>query len=204
MPQALARGHKRLAAPLPCHYPCPMPVEAPTLTTDRLILRAHRRDDVEALAQMWADPDVTRHIGGKPATRQESWFRLLRYGGLWPMLGFGYWAITDKASGRYLGDAGLADFQRGMGAGFDGLPEAGWALVPDAFGRGLATEAMQGVLAWADTTLAAPRTVCMIDPGNTASLRVAAKLGFVQTRPAPPEGGAALFERQNSAQIPGT
>ena len=174
-----------------------MPAEAPTLSTDRLILRAHRRDDFEALAQMWADPDVTRHIGGKPATRQESWFRLLRYGGLWPMLGFGYWAITDKASGTYLGDAGLADFQRGMGAGFDGLPEAGWALVPEAFGRGLATEAMQQVLTWADTALAAPRTVCMIDPGNTASLRVAAKLGFTRSRPADNGATSILFARDS-------
>lgn len=159
-----------------------MPAEAPTLTTDRLILRAHRRDDFEALARMWADPAVTRHIGGKSATRQESWFRLLRYGGLWPMLGFGYWAITDRASGRYLGDAGLADFQRGMGADFDGLPEAGWALVADAAGQGLATEAAGAVLAWADTHLDAPRTVCMIDPENLASIQVARKLGFVQTR----------------------
>lgn len=175
-----------------------MATEAPTLHTDRLILRAHRRDDFEALARMWADPTVTRHIGGKPATRQESWFRLLRYGGLWPMLGFGYWAITDRASGQYLGDAGLADFQRGMGPGFDGVPEAGWALVPEAFGHGLATEAMQQVLAWADGTLRADRTVCMIDPGNAASTRVAHKLGFTETRPAPPEGGPALFERMGA------
>ncbi len=172
-----------------------MPAQAPTLITDRLILRAHQRADFEALAQMWADPLVTRHIGGKPTTRQESWFRLLRYGGLWPMLGFGYWAITDRASGRYLGDAGLADFQRGMGAGFDGVPEAGWALAADAAGQGLATEAAGAVLAWADAHLSAPSTVCMIDPGNSASLRVAHKLGFIQTRPASNGAASLLFAR---------
>lgn len=45
-------------------------------------------------------------------------------------------------------------------------------------GRGFATEAMRAVLAWGDRTLAAPRTVCLIDADNLASVRVADKLGY--------------------------
>jgi RimJ/RimL family protein N-acetyltransferase len=41
---------------------------------------------------------------------------------------------------------------------------------------GYATEAMTAVLAWAGP--AHPRTVCIIDPDNLASLRVAARLGY--------------------------
>jgi RimJ/RimL family protein N-acetyltransferase len=58
-------------------------------------------------------------------------------------------------------------------------------LLPAAQGAGLATEAVQAALAWADDHLAWPRVPCMIDPANHASLRVAAKCGFAacaQTR----------------------
>ena len=51
------------------------------------------------------------HIGGKPFTREESWARLLRYGGLWSLLGYGYWAVRDKESGRFAGELGFAGFR---------------------------------------------------------------------------------------------
>ena len=67
-------------------------MQAPVLRTERLELRAHRREDFEALAALWADPEVTRFIGGKPASAQDSWFRLMRYMGMWPLLFCGEWA----------------------------------------------------------------------------------------------------------------
>ena len=73
---------------------------------------------------MWADPAVTRFIGGKPSTVEESWTRLLRHAGHWNLLGFGYWAIEEKESGRFIGQAGFAYHQR-----VSGLPEIGWVSV---------------------------------------------------------------------------
>ena len=55
---------------------------------------------------------------------------------------------------------------------------AGWAIVPDWWGKGAATEIVGAVLDWADTVLDAPEVRCIINPGNGASERVAAKLGF--------------------------
>jgi RimJ/RimL family protein N-acetyltransferase len=150
----------------------------PILTTPRLVLRAHERRDLDACAAMWADPAVTRYTIGAPSPRQRSWTRLLAYRGHWDLLGFGYWAVEEKASGSYVGELGFADFQRGLGPALDGIPEIGWALSPAAHGRGLATEALQAVVAWGDRALGVPRTVCLIHPDNTASLRVAAKLGY--------------------------
>jgi RimJ/RimL family protein N-acetyltransferase len=176
-----------------------MLTQAPTLTTDRLILRAHREDDLPALTDLWADAQVVRHIGGRAATAQECWFRLLRYQGLWPVLGFGYWAVCAREDGAYLGDAGLALFRRGFGAAFDSAPEMGWAFAPQAWGRGIATEAGAAVLAFADTRLAAARTVCVIDTGNGASIAVAGKLGFHQTDPATDTRGG-LYTRTQPGQ----
>jgi len=45
-------------------------VEVPTLETERLKLRAHRLEDFVHCAAMWADPEVTRYIGGKPYTEE--------------------------------------------------------------------------------------------------------------------------------------
>jgi hypothetical protein len=80
---------------------------APDLHTARLHLRAHRLDDAAALHRMWSDPAVVRHLGGEPSRVDESWARLLRYAGMWPLLGFGYWAVTDRDTSIYLGDCGF-------------------------------------------------------------------------------------------------
>jgi len=150
----------------------------PVLTTARLRLRGHRRDDFDALAALWGDPETVRHITGKPSTPTESWSRLMTYAGHWALMGFGFWAVEEIASGRYLGDIGLADFKRGLGPRFDGTPEAGWVLSPACHGKGYATEAVKAVLAWGEVNMALLRCVCMISPDHAASLRVAEKCGF--------------------------
>lgn len=169
----------------------------PVVATARLTLRAHRDDDLDACAAMWADPVVVRHIGGRPSSRAQSWARLLTYRGLWPVLGYGYWAIEERATGRYVGDVGFADFRRSLVPSIDGVPELGWALASHAHGRGLATEAVLAVARWGDGHLEAARTVCLIDPANTASARVAAKCGFRAAGPAVLNDAATtVFERQ--------
>jgi len=145
---------------------------------------------------MWADPVVVRHIGGRPFTAQETWTKILRYVGHWQLLGFGYWVLCERATGRFVGEAGFADFRREMTPPLDGTPELGWALATWAHGRGLATEALRAMLAWGDSHLAARRTVCIINPDNRASIRVAEKIGYrekVKTRYG--NDAVLLFER---------
>jgi RimJ/RimL family protein N-acetyltransferase len=151
---------------------------APSLETERLILRGHTPADYDESAAMWGDPLVTRYIGGRPSTAEESWTRVLRYAGMWALLGHGYWVVRERGSGRFVGEVGLADFRREITPALDGAPEAGWVLAPWAHGRGFATEALRAALSWGDAHLAAPRTVCLIAPENAASLRVAGKCGY--------------------------
>ncbi|MCJ8158264.1 GNAT family N-acetyltransferase [Sphingomonas sp. LaA6.9] len=157
--------------------PFPFPA-APVIETPRLILRADRAEDFDDFATLWADAAVTRFIGGKPFTRTESWTRFLRNAGLWPVLGYGYWAIEDRSTGAYRGNIGFADFERGIDS-IRGVPEAGWVLHPQAHGQGLATEIVGAITRWADANLPHPETACIIDPGNVPSIRVAEKNGFV-------------------------
>ncbi|MFO1048488.1 MAG: GNAT family N-acetyltransferase [Geminicoccaceae bacterium] len=155
-----------------------MPV--PVLLTPRLRLRGHVAGDLDATAAMWADERVVRDITGRPSSREEAWARLLRYAGLWAVLGFGYWLVEDRVGGAFLGEAGIADFRRDLEPPLGDAVEAGWVIHPAAQGRGVATEAMRAVLAWADRNVGDRRSVCMIAPGNAASFRVAEKCGFVE------------------------
>jgi RimJ/RimL family protein N-acetyltransferase len=170
--------------------------EVPTLVTERLILSGHRLEDFGDCAAMWADPEVTRYIGGRPFTEEEVWTKLLRYVGLWPLLGFGYWVIRDKVSQRFVGEAGFADFRREIEPSLGGAPEIGWALAPWAHGRGLATEAVSATVAWWVARYGTARTVCLIAPGNTPSIRVAEKCGYKELRRATYKGlPTIIFDR---------
>ncbi len=156
--------------------------DIPILETKRLILRGHRLDDFETAAAIWSDELVTRFIG-RPFTREESWARLLRYVGHWELLGYGFWAIADKASGSFIGEGGLCNFHRDIDWTVAVSPdetqrEIGWALGSAYHGKGLATEAVTAMTAWADRRFPRLRTVCIIDPVNEPSLRVAEKCGY--------------------------
>jgi RimJ/RimL family protein N-acetyltransferase len=150
-----------------------------TLETGRLILRPHGLDDFAAMVKLWSAPQVTQFISGARAqTEEEVWQRLLRYRGLWPLLGFGYFVLTEKTSGSFVGEAGLADFHRDIEPTLKGQAEAGWALMPDHWGKGLATEALSAILAWYRAQQNARPVCCIMDPDNEPSNRLAAKAGF--------------------------
>jgi RimJ/RimL family protein N-acetyltransferase len=153
-------------------------LQPPVIETERLRLRGHELTDYEDACALWADPVVVRHIGGKTFTAEEVWHRLLRYRGLWALLGYGYWAVEEKSTQQFIGDIGFADFKRELTPSFDGAPEMGWILSPLAHGKGYATEAVMAALAWTETHVPATRYVCMIDPENLASISVAGKAGF--------------------------
>jgi len=153
-----------------------MPI--PVLETERLRLRGHCLDDFSACAAMWADPVVSRQLGRKPFSEEESWTRLLRYVGHWSLLGFGYWVVEEKASGSFAGEVGFADYKRDMESPVKELPEIGWVLAPWAHGRGYATEAAQAALCWGDRHFSPSRTTCIISPDNLSSIRVAEKCGY--------------------------
>jgi RimJ/RimL family protein N-acetyltransferase len=142
---------------------------------------------------MWSDPIVTRFIGGKPSTPQRTWLRMLEYAGHWVLMGFGYWAIEEKATGYFVGEVGFADFKRDVAPSMQNVPELGWALAPRFHGKGYATEAVGAVLTWGDAHLESARTVCMISCDNTASIRVADKCGYREFDRTPFDGSATVF-----------
>jgi RimJ/RimL family protein N-acetyltransferase len=151
---------------------------APIIETERLILRGHRMEDFAPCAAIWSLPEVVKYIGGKPLTGEEVWARLLRYAGHWQWMGFGMWAVEEKATGAFAGDLGFAEYKRDIEPAILGIPEVGWVLAPHAQGKGYATEAVRAVVAWGDSHFPSTRTVCLIHPDNLRSVRVAEKCGY--------------------------
>lgn len=166
------------------------------IETDRLILRPHRLEDLDASYALFSDPQVVVFIGGQPMRREDVWNRLLRYHGHWRLLGYGIFAIFDRVSGACLGETGLADFHRDLGSDFDPFPEAAWAVSTAAQGRGYAYEAAAAAHRWLDAHHPARRTVCIINPANTRSVRLAEALGYRSFREADyKDARITLFER---------
>jgi RimJ/RimL family protein N-acetyltransferase len=151
--------------------------DIPTLETERLILRGHRAEDFAAYAKMWAEPEVTRFITGKPCTEEESWARFMRAFGHWALLGFGFWSIHLK-DGTRIGEAGFLDVKRDLVPSLEGIPEIGWSLMSAVHGRGYASEAVGAALAWGEARFCKRRFACIISPQNAPSLKLAAKMGF--------------------------
>lgn len=175
-----------------------VPVSAiPVLETARLRLREHRADDLDAYAAMWADADIVRFIGGVPLTREQAWARILQYRGMWLLLGYGFWVVEERDTGRLIGEAGVQDMRRDIRPTLTGMLECGWALVPAAQGRGLAREAVEAVLAWAARAHPALPLACIIAPANTPSLALAEKLGFTRRETAIYRGNDILFCARN-------
>ncbi len=170
-------------------------MDAPTLSTERLTLRGLSMADWEAYAMMWEDPRVTAFIGGQPRPRDVAWPKFGQAAAMWGLVGYGNWAVIDQADGAFLGVAGLSDFKRGI-AELEGYPEAGWAFAAASWGRGIASEAMAVVTAWADMAGIA-ETRCMIDHGNIASAKVAERCGYQPF--AELAGGRAAFRRPSRA-----
>jgi RimJ/RimL family protein N-acetyltransferase len=153
----------------------------PTLETARLILRGPALEDFAASLAMWSDPIVVRYFGRPGFNQEEVWARLLRYVGHWTLLGYGYWVVVEKATGRFVGEVGFGDFHRDIEPTLEGTPETGWCLAPWAHGQGFATEAVKASLLWGDAHFGPIQTACIIVPENVPSLRVAEKSGYKET-----------------------
>jgi RimJ/RimL family protein N-acetyltransferase len=141
----------------------------------RVFLRPFHIADLDAMAEVFGDPEVMR-FGPGPQPREwvQRWLRgcLEDYYQKW---GFGLWAVVHKPDRRVIGFCGLTRFDD-----VDGRPEIelGYRLARAFWGRGLATEAARAARNYAFAVLALPRLVALIDPRNGASIRVAEKGGL--------------------------
>jgi RimJ/RimL family protein N-acetyltransferase len=148
----------------------------PPLLTERLELRRFTAADLEPLLDVFGDAEVMRYVGAerRPLGREQVEALLARADADWSEHGFGLLAITERDTGRLVGEAGLQHLEAGPDI------EMGYTLARAAWGRGYATEAARAVVRWGFAGLRLHRIVAVADPANAASLHVLDKLGMTR------------------------
>ena len=160
------------------------------LQTDRLILRHLERDDLDALYKLYSDPEMRQYYPEGVLTYRETeeeleWF--LNGHPQRPELGL--WATIFKESGQFIGRCGLLPWT------IDGREEVEVAyMISKAYwGQGLGSEAALAILQYGKENLGLSRMVCLTDPGNDASMRVATKIGMTFEKSGEDEKGPYLL-----------
>lgn len=148
------------------------------IETERLILRTYELTEFEQYKSLVRDPEIMKHIGRKPSTDDDAWLRFLANAGRWQFHGYGLFAVFEKATGAYVGETGFSDFRRKLGPDFDPYHEAAWIFVRAMQGKGYASEAAAAAHQWLDRKFQPQKSVCIIGPDNTPSIRLAEKLGY--------------------------
>ena len=140
------------------------------IETERLLLRPPLFADFEPWAEMMADEETARFIGGAQVPAM-AWRGLMTMAGAWALTGVAMFSVVEKASGRWIGRLGPWQPH-----GWPGT-EVGWGLTRAAWGKGYATEGAAAAIDYAFDVLGWDEVIHMIDPGNGPSRRVAERLG---------------------------
>jgi RimJ/RimL family protein N-acetyltransferase len=148
--------------------------------TERLICERLRGDHAPELLRLLSDPRVARTLfaTAEPPSEAEMLEQLATKLTHWERFGFGLWLLRDRATGEMVGRGGL---QHTFVAGCDEV-EVGWAIVPERWGQGLATEMAHAAVDAAFHELRLPEIVAFTLPDNIASRRVMEKTGFSYER----------------------
>lgn len=141
----------------------------PTLTTERLTMRAPLASDLAAYTAFCTSP---RSVGvGGPYSEADSFHRLCSLVGHWQIRGYGRWMLADRGTDEPLGVVGLM-FPVGWPE-----PEIAWSLFDAGEGRGLAQEAALAARAYAYDTLGWTTVISCVMPTNTRSIALAKRMG---------------------------
>lgn len=149
------------------------------LETNRLILRHLVMDDLDELFALYRDPEIRQYFPEGVLNLEETKEELE-----WHMNGhprhpeLGLWATIHKETGKFIGRCGLLPWE------IDGRLEVEIAYLLDKsfWHQGLATESAQGILKYGFEKLHLSRLICLIDPENIASQRVAKRIGMTLGR----------------------
>jgi ribosomal-protein-alanine N-acetyltransferase len=148
--------------------------------TSRLLCERLRPEHASVVSVLLRDPRIARTLtpDGRPPTEQEVLDGMCAKMAHWDRYGFGLWIVRDRDSGEMVGRGGLQHTFIG------GSPEieVGWAIVPERWGQGLATEMAMAAVDVAEHQLRLPDIVSFTLPDNMASRRVMEKARFSYER----------------------
>jgi RimJ/RimL family protein N-acetyltransferase len=158
------------------------------LTTPRLTLRTFRNDDLPHYADLNADPEVARWLGGS-ITRSHSDSIAQWAQECYEREGIGLLAVERTDDGVLLGMCGLHHQ-----SSYPDDVEVGWRLAREHWGNGYATEAATAWLDHGFETLGFPRVISITERQNARSLAVMRRLGMTFDHEAQVEDDGKVFD----------
>jgi RimJ/RimL family protein N-acetyltransferase len=147
------------------------------ITTERLILRPWKDEDVTPYAEMNADPRV-REFFPSVLTREQSEAEVRRLQAIYDRDGFSLFAAELIATGEFVGFIGLLTMTFAVPFIAQPAVEIGWRLSHKYRGKGLATEGARGAVQYAFETLKLQEIFAITVPANVRSRRVMEKIGM--------------------------
>jgi ribosomal-protein-alanine N-acetyltransferase len=149
-----------------------------TVETARLCLRPLTQGDLDSFASIFSDPEVTRFLGYEAGVYERSRRELEFWIAAYERQGFGMLGMVRKADEKLIGRCGFAALE------MEGVRELeiGCVLDRSVWGQGLATEAASAVRDYGFERCGFNRLVSLLHPENTASLRVAEKIGMIHEK----------------------
>jgi len=146
------------------------------LETERLRLRLFNYNDIQVMFELGTDPEIIRYAEPEPLKDLQEARQRLEEGPLsdYEKYGYGRFAVELKETGKVIGFCGIKYIEE-----ID-LPEVGYRYLTKYWGRGIGTEAARVCVEFARDDLKIKKLVALIIPENTASIRVAEKLGMTK------------------------
>ena len=143
------------------------------LQTQRSIVRELTLQDLDALYDLYRDPEARRFLPPLSEDRGLEREQLRAYiRQIYGLYGFGYWAVTDR-TGRLVGRGGFEAWQKGKP-----YISCGYGMAPEVRGQGLATEVVGAILDYGHSSLGFERIGIETEASNTASVRLCRRLGL--------------------------
>ncbi len=140
------------------------------IETSRLRLRQWKESDFKIYSEYYSDKDLAKYVGGK-LDKEMAWRKMTSLIGHWYLKGFGYWAVEEKNTQKFVGCVGLWKSEPWPEI------ELGYWILPKMYGNGYATEAGTASKIFAFDSLKLSSLVSYIDPSNEPSKRTALKIG---------------------------
>lgn len=149
------------------------PIES-RLQIGNFTMRWLQTSDLDAIAKIWLDPEVTRFLPsrGMPISKQDTQKFLLASIKHWQERKYGVWAIIAHRSSRTVGYCGLRYLNE-----LDEV-EVLYGLAKAYWGRGIATLAAKAAISYGFETVNLDRVIAMALPDNIASIKVIEKAGL--------------------------
>ncbi|MGC4938960.1 GNAT family N-acetyltransferase [Kribbella sp. DT2] len=147
--------------------------------TERLVVRDWADADGDRVFDIYRRWEVSRWLGATPRAmpdRDAATRVIERWNARNADPVHGVWAVEEKATGVVAGTVLLVPLPAGPEPG-RGEVEVGWHFHPDAWGRGLATEAASGAIGHGFKA-GLPEIYAVVRPDNQASLAVCRRLGM--------------------------